>query len=107
MNHTLSFFIAIRIVDNIKNCLIKPINHLIYIAANIIVEPSSFHRQPDALDRIQIRRICRQKHRLQSIPIEGFLLMPGGIINNHDVFGPIKRLELIGFIQKGLECLGI
>ncbi|MGA2107669.1 MAG: hypothetical protein ABSH25_08490 [Syntrophorhabdales bacterium] len=75
----------------------------IHVLAHDIVEPPVLHKEPEPFNGVEVGRIGRKIKRFEVVPLKGFLLVPGGIIENQDISMSGKCETLVCLIQEGLE----
>jgi hypothetical protein len=75
----------------------------IHVLAHDIVEPPVLHKEPEPFNGVEVGRIGRKIERFEVMPLKGFLLVPGGIVENQEISTPRERETVVCFIKKGLE----
>jgi len=74
-----------------------------HVLAHDIVEPPVLHKEPEPFNGVEVGRIRRKIEGFEIVPLKGFLLVPGGIVENQEISTPRERETVVCFIKKGLE----
>ena len=85
-----------RVCDDVENGLIEPVDEFLSVSADVVVEPTRFHDEPDAFDGVEFWTIGGKVVQAEAVRTDGRMVI-AGIVDDQDRLAatvPVPRQKL-------------